>query len=355
MNNLTVAVTGASGLVGSHLVEFLSKKGFEVVALMRSAKNSEKFVEQWQNNKVKVVEADVLDPAALRAGLAGTDIVVHAAGVVDPYGSRSMIFGVNVEGTRNTLAAAKAQGVKQFVLVGSLSVITGTSDQYNIGEDVPLRKCGEAYADSKVEAEQLVMAEALRGEITVTVVRPGFIYGPRERSWLPRLINSISQGKAALIDGGGKQTNVIYVENLNRAIVATFLNTKAYGQVYNLTDGEFVSKKLLFDTIADGLKLPRVSRVIPGFLARFFCETISSVAPLLPVQTQRGLARYSRAAFRLAGLNQGFSIAKAERDLGYVDRIPFTQGMAATLATFGAGQEKITREELVGLNKRDGR
>jgi hypothetical protein len=61
---------------------------------------------------------------------------------------------------------------------------------------------------------------------------------------------------------------------------------------------------------------------------------VSTIAPLLPVATQQKLARYSRAAFRLVGVNQGFSIAKAESQLEYRDRVPFAEGMRAALASF---------------------
>jgi 2-alkyl-3-oxoalkanoate reductase len=352
MKDLLIAVTGASGLVGSHLTDYLAGKGYRVVALVRSLAKAKPFSEGWQRQGVRVHEADVSDPVALRQGMAGVDVVVHAAGVVDPYGSRSLINSVNVEGTGHALSAAKEQRVKQFILISSLSVITGQGDQYDVGEDAPLRKCGEAYADSKVDAESLVMAAASANQIAVTALRPGFIYGPREHAWLPRLIDSIAGGKAALIDGGKKATNVIYVENLNRAIEACFLNTAAYGQVYNLTDGEAVSKKQLFDAIADGLNLARVKRVIPGSIAKLFCQGVSFLAPHLPIENQRRLARYSRAAFRLAGLNQGFSIAKAERDLDYLDRIPFQEGMAITLASFKASGQKAEAVKLVSLTKR---
>ncbi|PWT96786.1 MAG: hypothetical protein C5B53_08920 [Candidatus Melainabacteria bacterium] len=352
MKDLRIAVTGASGLVGSHLVEYLAAKDYQVVAVVRSSVKSEALLNRFRSLKVQVVEANVSDPALLKQGFKGADVVVHAAGVVDPYGSRRTIFEINVEGTRNCLTAAKAEAVKQFIYISSLSVITGQNDQYDVTEQAALRKCGEAYADSKVEAESLVMAEAGHGGIAVTALRPGFIYGPREHAWMPRLINSIASGKAALIDGGTKETNVIYVENLNRAIEAALMNVKAYGQVFNLTDGEIVSKKQLFDAIADGLNLPRVKRVVPGFVARTFCELLSSVAPILPPDKQRALARYSRAAFRLAGVNQGFSIAKAVNELNYVDRIPFAEGMASTLASFKAADQEVSQNRPLSSTKR---
>lgn len=331
-NHPKVAVTGATGLVGGHLVGYLAEHGFEVIAIGRSKER----LSHFNSPSIEIRVADIEDKNAVSNAISGADVVVHSAATVDPYGSRESIFNTNVGGTKNALDAARAQGVKHFLYISSLSVITGQGDLYNVDESEPLKPCGEAYADSKVEAERTVMSENDNPNSTmkVTSLRPGFIYGPGERAWMPRLINSIGTGKAMLIDGGKKETNVIYVENLSRAIMNAIMNEKAYGQVYNLTDGQKISKKELFDAIADGLSLPRVKKVVPGAAAKVFCEIVSSVAPMMPVETQRKLARFSKAAFRLAGVNQGFSIAKAERDLNYVDRVPFQTGISKTLATF---------------------
>lgn len=325
-----VAVTGATGLVGGHLVGYLAERGYEVIAIGRDKKRLSHFTQP----AIEIRIADMVNGAAVSEAISGAQVVVHAAASVDPYGSRESIFATNVGGTKSILEAAKSKGVKHFIYISSLSVITGQGDLYNVDESEPLKPCGEAYADSKVEAERLVMAEAGKSEMKVSSLRPGFIYGPGERAWMPRLINSISTGKAMLIDGGTKETNVIYIENLSKAIESAILNEKAYGQVYNLTDGQKISKKDLFDAIADGLKLPRVKKVVPGAAAKLVCEVVSSVAPIMGVDTQRKLARFSKAAFRLAGVNQGFSIAKAERDLNYVDRVPFSTGISKTLTTF---------------------
>jgi 2-alkyl-3-oxoalkanoate reductase len=331
MNKLQVAVTGAAGLVGSHLVEFLAKQGYPVVAVCRT-RPTEPFAKAWAQMGVRVVEANVTDQKSMTTALSGADIVVHAAAIVDPFGSRDLIFKTNVEGTQNTIAAALANQVKQFILISSLSVITGRKDQFETREDAPYQPCGEAYADSKIAAEEAVRVAIKKEGLPATILRPGFIYGPREKAWLPRLINSIATGKAVLVDGGNRETNVIYVENLNRAVGACIGQPAALGQIYNLTDGPGITKKQLFDAISNRLNLPPVTRNVPAPVVRTFCECISTIAPLLPVEKQRGLARYSRAAFRLVGQNQGFSIKKAEKELGYVDRIPFAEGMAQTLA-----------------------
>jgi nucleoside-diphosphate-sugar epimerase len=228
------------------------------------------------------------------------------------------------------LQTAKQCGVKHFIHISSLSVLTGHSDQYGTTEEAPLQYCGEAYADSKVEAEKLLQGLD-SSNFHVTCLRPGFIYGSAEKAWLPRLIQSLKLGRAVLIDGGVKETNLIYVHNLCRAIELSILNPAAYGQSYNLTDGQRITKKELFDTICRQLGYLPIRREVPGSVAWFFCEIVSSISPIFPLPLRQALMRYSRAAFRLAGLNQGFDISKAERELGYTDRINFHEGMAKTL------------------------
>lgn len=177
--------------------------------------------------------------------------------------------------------------MKQLIFISSLSVITGNSDQYNATEEAPLRKCGEPYADSKLEAEKIVTSYIGKYKMAITVIRPGFIYGPRERAWLPQLIKAIASGAAVLIDGGAKETNVIYVQNLNRAIESSLLNELSYGQIYNLTDGQRITKKQLFDAISEGLSLPKVKKNLPAWLVKPVFDVISSLTPLLSPEKKK--------------------------------------------------------------------
>ncbi len=320
-----VAITGASGLVGANLSRYLIERGYEVKALLRDITRAP--------HGTQAIKADLTDKDAMKRGFTGADIVVHAAGMVDPHGERQVIFDINLNGTKAALEAANEASVKQFIYISSLSVITGKDDQYDVDESAPLVLSGESYADSKVEAEKY-LCSVKNGDTKITCLRPGFIYGPGERAWMPRLITAISNNQVLLIDGGKKETNVIYVDNLSNAIESSFLNEKTYGQVYNLTDGQKVTKKELFDTIADGMNLPRVKKKMPSTIAKPFINVVSSAVKLLPKEQHKNFSRFSTAAYRLAGLNQGFSIKKAERDLDYTKRISFQEGMKKTLQTF---------------------
>jgi nucleoside-diphosphate-sugar epimerase len=339
LRNTRIFVTGASGLVGLDFIEsLLADYGGFAVASVRASTKTEYLnqIAARYNGRLVFVTANLDDVESLCAGMQGCDAVVHAAATIDPNGNGKNLRAVNVQGTQNALNAAIKAGVKHFVHISSLSVITGEEDKFNVNEAEPLRHCREAYANSKIDAELIVMQECGKGNIEVTSLRPGFIYGPHEQAWLPRLMQALKAGRALVVGGGVKETNVIYVKNLTKAICLAVMNPVAYGQVYNLTDGQKITKKQLFDTVADELGLPRARIKVSVGIARLICEMSSFAAPWAPPVLEPILSRYSRPAFRLAAINQGFDITKAERELGYTDRIPFSVGMTETLQVWKA-------------------
>lgn len=336
MSKLRILVTGASGMVGYHTVKSLLAEGHELTALLRKTSDDSLLNALSGNLIVKRCELD--DETALVPIMKNVDVLVHAAGMVNPHASKDEVYKVNVEACKSLLSTADACAVKHFIHISSLSVITGQGDMFDADENSPLRYCGEAYADSKIDAEKAVSMYFGRSNMMVTILRPGFIYGAMERAWMPRLLENLRTGRAMLIDGGSKECNVIYVENLVTAIKLAMLNPKADRQVFNLTDGERVTKKQLFDTICDCMGYKRIERKVPGFLAKPVCEIVSALAPYLPEANRKNLTRFSRAAFRLAGVNQGFSIEKAKSVLAYTERIPFAEGMRSTLEMFKNGK-----------------
>ncbi|PWT99129.1 MAG: hypothetical protein C5B53_05820 [Candidatus Melainabacteria bacterium] len=334
MSETKVFVTGASGLVGFHLIQFLLRRNYSVVGLVRNSSKREDLLRigSTSPNKFEIVSAELGNQARLAELMSGADVVVHTAASIEPNGKRQTLDAINVGGTRSALNAAITAGVKHFIHISSLSVITGEEDRYGVTEEEALKYCRESYANSKIDAEKLVMKQRLGNRIAVTALRPGFIYGPNERTWMPRLIKAIKSGSAVLVGDGHKETNVIYVGNLLRAIELAMLNPTAYGEIYNLTDGEIVTKKDLFDAVCDGLGLPHIRRRISTATARLLVEAATLIAPIAPGFLKERCSQYSRASFRLVALNQGFDISKAERELNYVERIPFAKAMSETLS-----------------------
>ncbi len=330
-----VFVTGSTGLVGAYLVEQLLLAGFDVIALVRKSSQTTRLLElQGKFPNLQIISAELTDQNKLIQSMRGASVVIHTAASIAPMATIEDLSAVNVEGTRSVAQSAIAAGVTQLIHISSLSVIMGATHIYDAAEDAPYMQSKEAYANSKIAAEQLVLSEAISSRIKVTVLRPGFIYGPSERAWMPRVIGMLKGRRAMLVGTGDKDTNVIFVGNLCKAILAAILRENAFGQVYNLTDGQKISKRKLFDTIADELDLPRCAIYIPEWLAHFLVDSACIIASISPAPVKNVLCQYSRPALRLAGYNQGFDISKAERDLNYTDRISFQEGMAQTCASW---------------------
>jgi nucleoside-diphosphate-sugar epimerase len=185
----------------------------------------------------------------------------------------------------------------------------------------------DGYTQTKVEAEHLALdAHRLQG-LPLVVLRPGFVYGPRDRTVLPRLVERLKNGFVQYLGDGKQAMNTIYVGNLVDAILIALEKAEAVGQIYNLTDGEYVSKRRFFETIADGLGLPKPTKSKPLWVAKL-------AARFLEWRARRRKAtqapRITRATVKFVGLNLDFSIEKAKRDLGYNPRVGFEEGMKRT-------------------------
>ncbi len=316
----TYFITGATGFVGGHVAERVRAQGHTARCLVRASGDTA-FL---KSIGAEIVVGELTDTALLNAALQGVDVVVHSAAKVGDWGPVDEYRQVNVEGLRALLDAVNGVPIARFVHVSSLGVYEARH-HYGTDETEPLpAQHIDGYTQSKVEAETLALEYHRHHGVPVTVLRPGFIYGPRDRSVLPRLIERLKAGSVVYIAGGQHALNTTFVGNLVDAILIAAEHPAAVGEVFNITDGEFVSKRKFFETVADGLGLPRPKRNIPLFLAkvlarwreRSFRRRNSPTPP-----------RLTQAVLKFAGLNLDYSIGKARTVLGYSPRIAFDEGM----------------------------
>ena len=133
----------------------------------------------------------------------------------------------------------------------------------------PPHQHADGYTQTKVESEQLALKYYQDFGVPVVVLRPGFIYGPRDRTVLPRIIEQLAAAAGFRYPGGGQAAmNTIFVRNFVQAVFLALDNPQAVGQVYNLTDGEFVSKRRFIETICDALDLDKPTAKPPLWLAK---------------------------------------------------------------------------------------
>ncbi len=217
-----IAVTGASGFIGAALCRRLRDDGDEVVGIDVAGDPDRR--------------ADVADPAATVAALAGADAIVHAAAIVAERGRMEDFIRVNVRGTRNVLDAA---GPRRTVVIASVAG-WGYEFRRDLREDAPPRPCGLPYVDTKGATETLALR---RG---ATVIRPGDVYGPGSTPWVVRPLEMMRAGRFVLPSPGDGVMTLVYVDDLVDAIVRALREPRAAGRAYTVWDGSPVPAREYF-------------------------------------------------------------------------------------------------------------
>lgn len=317
-------VTGATGLVGSHVVEAARAANWPTAALVREQAN----VDWLRPQGVDLRAGDVTAPDSLRDALQGVTHIVHCAARVGDWGPYTEYEHVNVNGLRNLWEAAHRAGTLQrFVQISSIGVYPAR-DHYGTDEEEPLSEGGiDSYTRSKVASERLLRELAIRDGVPYVILRPGFIYGRRDRTVLPRVIERLRTRKFAYLGTGEKLLNNTAAVNLALAVLRS-LETDAVNEAYNITDGRLVSKREFIETIAQILELPLPQRSIPQPVARMLAGVLEATWRFLGKQTPPPL---SQATIKFLGFNTDYSIEKARRFLGYDPEIDFSQAMANSL------------------------
>ncbi len=318
-------VTGATGLVGSHVAEKARQLGIRTRALVRETSQS-KLLEEWG---VELVHGDMTDEESLKQAVADVDTIVHCAAKVGDWGPVEKYREVNVEGLGKLLEAAENSGsLKKFVHISSLGVYEAR-DHDGTDETVPPNVSGiDGYTLTKAEGENLVLKHISEKQLPAVILRPGFVYGTRDRIVLPRVMERLKNQTFKFLGTGDQLMNNVHVDNLVAAVNAAIEHDNAVGEIYNITDGRLVTKKEFFTTIAKEAGYPIPDKSVPLPVARVLAKIMESTWRLLGKQEAPLL---SSARIKFLGLNLGFSIEKARKELDYDPKVDFADGMRQTI------------------------
>jgi len=327
-------VTGASGLLGSHIAEQLTLRKRRVRALVRPNSDT-RFLESLG---AELARGDVTDRASLDRACRGVTRVYHAAARVGDWGPWPEFVAITIEGTRNVLAAATQAGVRRFLHISSISAY-GHPNQKGlvIDESAPLGvnlHKWSYYSRAKVEAEKLVWAAHSRGELVVTVIRPSWLYGARDRATLVRLCDSIRRGKIKLIGDGSNRLNVAHAGNVAEAAITAAEADAGAGEAFNCSNDGVLSQKQYFDLVASAIGMPPVTRKVPYPVAYHAAFVMEVFGHLLRRKTPPLVTRY---AVWLMGRQTFFDCTKARRVLGWQPTVSYQEGIPqAVAAVMGA-------------------
>ncbi len=326
-------VTGATGLIGSHLVEALTGQGIRVRALVRRSSD----LNDIAHAGPELCYGDITDPAAVRRAVAGMDWVFHTAARMNDWGDWKLFSDANVRATESLLQASAAAGVKRFIHTSSTGV-TGLDALTNVDETAPYCGIGN-YEVSKVESEKLAVRYAREGRLAVTIVRPCWTLGPRARRHVPLLIQYLLSGKLVVIGKGDNPLSFLDPRDAARGMIQAASSPRAIGEIYHLTNGCASDTQMtLYRLLAERLGVPAPTRHVPfsmaysaGWVAeRFATLTRWRDAPMLtPV----------RVAF--VGRKRHLSCEKARRDLGYAPAFALRESIRDAVAWY---REKAASE-----------
>lgn len=324
---MTVLVTGATGLLGSHVVDLLVERGEQVRALAQPGENAQRLTELG----VDVRRGDLGDRKSLEAATRGVERVLHCAAKTGPWGPEEAYLRANVWGLQALIEASLAAGVQRFVHVSSITVhgndVRGTAD-----ETAPLRVEPNPYSRTKVAGERLVAKLVRDQSAPITIVRPGWIYGPRDMASFGRFATMIRDGKMLIIGSGANHVPLIYVRDVAEGVILAAIAPNTIGKAYLLVNDERVTQQDYLTTIARELGAPAPTRHIPYQVALGLGATSEVMGRLARIK-QPPLMRYG---LQLLGGENRFIITRARKELGFAPRVPLGEGVRESVAWYRA-------------------
>jgi nucleoside-diphosphate-sugar epimerase len=309
-------VTGGAGFIGSHLAARLVERGGTVRIFDNfSTGKLENLLPL--GTRVDLIKGDLRDPAAVRAAMAGIEVVFHQG--ADPSVPRSMADPVacyesNVMGTLNVLQAAREAGVRRVVFASSCAVY-GDAPGLPKSERSPLAP-QSPYATSKLAGEELCQVYTKVFGVEAVALRYFNVFGPRQdpnsayAPVIPRFIKALADGEPPVIFGDGEQTrDFVYVDDVVQANLLAAQSPDAPGRIFNIASGRSVSLNRLLASLLEIMGVPSDPIYVPA---------------------RAGDVRHSAADVSAAAAALGFEIL-----------VPFKMGLARTI-------EAIAPKALVG-------
>jgi nucleoside-diphosphate-sugar epimerase len=323
---MRIFLTGGTGFIGSQLAQYAKRAGHDVTVASPVNNDHEKFrCDLLARAGIDIVEAALENTDRVRNVLPGHDAIIHlAAAQHEAEAPESHFRKVNVEGTRNLLTLAAECGVRRFVH-GSTIGVYGNARDGVLDEASPLAP-DNPYGRTKAEAEAVV--HDFRDRLETVIVRISETYGPADLRLL-KLFRAIQRGRYITLGNGLNERQLIYVDDLCRALLSAAQAPEAVGQTIILAGSERLTTDAMVAAISSALgKAPRARHVPlwPFDVAAAVFETCLPPLGLKPPIHRRRLD-FFRKSFR-------FSTDRASRVLNFRPEVPFADGARRTAAWY---------------------
>jgi len=317
-----ILVTGSDGFIGSHLVEGLIDKGYQIRAFVYyNSFNSWGWLDSLPKeklNQIDVFAGDIRDPNGVRKAMQGMDMVFHLAALIAipfSYHSPDSYVDTNIKGTLNVLQAARDAGCER-VLVTSTSEVYGTAKYVPIDENHPFQ--GQSpYSATKIGADRIAESFYRSFNTPITIVRPFNTYGPRQsaRAVIPTIITQLLAGSTEIRLGSIHPTrDFSYVSDTVAGFIAIAESKATIGEELNIASQQEIS------------------------IGQLASEIIDQINPTARIVSEDVRIRPEKSEVeRLLGSNE-----KIRRLTGWQPEYTLKQGIRETIAWF-SDEENIRR------------
>jgi nucleoside-diphosphate-sugar epimerase len=326
-------VTGAAGFIGSHVVERFVAAGHAVRGMVRTAAQESAV----RNLGADPMRGDVTRPVTLRAAADGMDAVIHVAARVTDWGDWPAFEAATVRGTVNTLRAARDAGVRRFVLVSSVAVYDNrVGDRLHVvPEDTPHNGVGDRllghYARAKVLAEEAAWQFHDPGRFEVTAVRPAWVYGPRDRTVLPRFVEYMNTPFSCWFGRRDPVADPIYVTDVADGILLAATRPQAAGNAYNLAPAEEIRLRQFLERLCKSLGVRTPGWTIDDRVILTIARGVEAVARCIGLREPPFL---TVGAVATVTCDRHYDPSKAIDELGWTPAVSLERGIELTAEWF---------------------
>jgi len=313
-------VTGANGFVGSHLVEHLLSRGYEVICLARKTSD----LTFLAGLKLEFRYGDITDINSIKEALKGVDSVFHLAGLTRAR-TKEEYFRVNALGTKNLISACSGINprIKRFIYVSSQAASGPCRDFQALNENAECRPVTD-YGKSKLEGEKEVLS--FMDKIPITIIRPPAVYGPRDKDIL-FFFKMVNKGIIPLFGFRESYLSLVYVKDLAHGIILSAENKNGVGKTYFMADEKFYSWSEAGETVKKVLGVKAFKLRIPKFLLFTFATFSEMIAKL---KAESALVNLQKAR-EISSRYWLCDISKAKDELGFSTEYDLERGAEETV------------------------
>ncbi len=323
-------VTGATGFIGQALVRRLLTNGEHVRAVVLADDPGTSELRRLDSEQLQIVTADITDRDAVDAVCDDIGRVFHAAALVHAWAPIEAYRRVNVDGTRNLAEAAFLRGIDRFIHLSTSDVFGLPRDDRPLDESSPFREWNEPYQDTKIEAEVWLWRFHRERGLPLSVVYPGWVYGPGDRAFFPSLAAAIRDG-SMMFWQRDLWLPWVYIDNLIDACVLVAGRSDTLGEGYLAYDGDDgPTLQEVCNRIATAIGCKQPTRHIPPTLARLGAKASQLFA--------RGEPLLRTSDVKAFGYEWKFSNAKL-RGLGWEPQIATEDGMRRAIEALDGARD----------------